>query len=129
MAPGSMSRQSRKSATTSSPPGICPPRTDCSCDSGRVGYGTWASVAKSSEGERPRPSLEGQGEGLLEDAFDLGKELGAVGSVEDPVVAAEGHLHQLAGDYLAVFDDGAIGDRSDGEDARLRRVDDRAEGL
>jgi hypothetical protein len=30
------------------------------------------------------PPLEGQGEGLLEDAFDLGEELGAVGSVDRP---------------------------------------------
>ncbi len=70
---------------------------------------------------RPRGlwDLEGQGDGLLEDAFDLGEELGAVGSVEDPVVAAEGDFHQLAGDDLAVLDDRLVGDLTDGEDSRL----------
>ena len=44
---------------------------------------------------------EGKGDGLLQQRPDPRQELGAVGAVEDAVIAGQGHGHQLRGGDLA----------------------------
>ena len=86
------------------------------------------SAASEHARETARPS-EGQGKRLFEEADYAGEELGALGAVEDAVVAGEGDRHQVGGDDLAVADDRPLLDRADGEDRRLRRVDHRGEAV
>src|SRR5215212_8026953 len=76
------------------------------------------------------PPLHHQQYGVLEDTFDLGHVEGAVAAVGDAVIRREGELHYARRDDFAVLVVvGAPRDARDGDDGRLRRVDDRGEAL
>src|SRR5687767_8750667 len=72
--------------------------------------------------------LERERERLLEQILDSREELGAVGSVEDAVVADQRERHLIARHDLAlVVHGGLLVELAHGENRRLRRVDDRGE--
>src|SRR5918999_6416143 len=69
-----------------------------------------------------RSGLKSERERLLEQVLDARQELGAVGPVEDAVVAHEREHHLVARDDLAlVVHGGLLGELADGEDRRPRR--------
>src|SRR5919112_1059280 len=77
-----------------------------------------------------RFGLERESERLLEQVLDARQELRAVGPVEDAVVADERERHLVARDHAPlVVHRGLLGELADGQDRRLRRVDDRGELL
>src|SRR5215208_5542339 len=62
------------------------------------------------------PELERQRQRLLQELLHARQELGAVGAVEDAVVADERQLHLVAGDDAAgVVDGGLLGELADGQ--------------
>src|SRR5215212_1667258 len=72
-------------------------------------------------------SLKRKPERFLEQVADPVQEPGAIGAVEDPVVAGERHRHHIADRDLAVSDDRLLGDGAYREDPGLRGVDDGGE--
>src|SRR3954452_18904751 len=74
--------------------------------------------------------LKRERERLLEQVLDPREEFGAVGAVEDSVIAHEREHHLVAGDQLALVVHGRLLlELPDGEDRGLGRIDDRRELL
>ena len=69
--------------------------------------GATGALAGTLDKSAPAP-LERQREGLLEQLADASEELRGVGAVEDAVVAGQRDAHRVAGDELAVADDGTL---------------------
>src|SRR4051794_31133495 len=91
--------------------------TGTTCSARLAGLEYRSGLAQALQRERER---------LLEQVLDPREELGAVGAVQDAVVAHQGERHLIAGDHLAlVVHRGLLRELADGEDRRLRRVDDR----
>src|SRR3954469_7561848 len=72
-------------------------------------------------------ALQRQRDRLLEDRLHAREELRRRRAAEDAVVAGDRDVHAVAGDDLAVADDRLLLHLADGQDRRLRRVDDRRE--
>src|SRR3954452_25622921 len=72
-------------------------------------------------------ALQRQRDRLLEDRLHAREELRRRRAAEDAVVAGDRDVHAVAGDHLAVADDRLLLHLADGQDRRLRRVDDRRE--
>src|SRR5829696_778564 len=81
---------------------------------------------KITSNEAMRWSVD-EHEGILDQPPERLEEPGADGAVDDAVVAAHRHAHALADDGGAVLDDRPVLRGADGEDGRLRRVDDGRE--
>ena len=76
---------------------------------------------------RPVVRLQQQADRVLEEAPELGEELGPECAVHHSVVAAEGHVHAAPDLETVLDDDRDLPDRADREDAALRGVDDGGE--
>src|SRR5687768_14050684 len=87
-----------------------------------VAGGSWQAIACPT-----RNMLEQEHPRLLQRVLERTEELGGRRAVDDPVVARERDGQRRAGDDLPVADHGPLLGGPDGEDADLRRVDDRAE--
>src|SRR5687767_15853524 len=87
----------------------------------------WPTATSQAGSPAPRAApLHHQHNGVLEDPLDLGHVEGAVTAVRDAVVGREGQLYHAGGDDFAVLVVvGALRDARDGDDGRLRRVDNR----
>src|SRR5262245_15100049 len=75
------------------------------------------------------PPSDQEREWLLDQVGDRAEELGAPRAVERAVVAGERQYHRRLDGGLAVQRDDTIRDTADGENRRLRRIDDRVEGI
>ena len=78
-------------------------------------------------GRRSRGSQSASATGCSRIALMRPEELGRGRAREDPVVAGDGQVHRAAHDDLAVAHHRLGLELADGEDGRLRRVDDRRE--
>ena len=89
----------------------------------RSGVAATSIACSSMNGSSSERKARAPGRAALRAACGSGRGTGAVGAVEDPVVAGQGQRHQVGDGDLAVADDRPLGHRPDGEDSRLRRVD------
>src|SRR6266851_6182812 len=69
--------------------------------------------------------LERHGDWIFQQPPDLRQEPGAFDTVNRPVIGGQRAAHHMPGPQLTVRHDGPGFDRTDAEDAALRRIDDR----
>ena len=96
-------------------------------DGGHVAARPGAQDDEVVLGHEVRARSEDERERLLEERLQLAQESTGEHPVDDPVVAGERDRHRPAGDDVPVPHHRRLADRADGEDGRLRRIDDRGE--